>query len=661
MSIAVKQIYRFEDFRLDTSNKLLLRGPETVPVPPKVFDLLLILVERSGTVVEKEELMNLLWPDTIVEENNLTVSMSMLRKALGDGKGGAKIIETIPRRGYRFVAKVEEALSSPPANSHEKSFLIPASEFSLLQTQTIAPPPAPVIHPTNNGFTPPNNVQSNPIQPHRQLRKFYGILVGVMLLVIVVGAGLWQQNLLPVGNEEIRSLAVLPFKPLAPLMVDAMDESLGLGLADALITRLSNTGKIVVRPTSAIINYSKPDQDLMKAAKELEVDALLDGRVQRVGDRIRITVQFLRASNGEAIWGESFDEQFTNILTVQNIISEKVARALTLKLTEPERQLLNKKYTDNTQAFELYLKGRYFLNKRSPEGANKAVEFFRQAIALDPDFALAYVGITDSHVVLGTPQVMLGGQRTEQFWEDAKAAARKALELDPMLAEAYASLGAATAASFNANRAEAHRAFDRAIQLNPNYPPVYVFYAIDLVGAARLGDALQYAIKARQLDPVSVSANATYGMLLCRLRRPQEAIDQLKKTLELDPNNIRGHWGLGLVYEQLGRYDDAIAEYQLTLQASNGGFLALASLGRAYALAGHRQEAEKVLQQLLDKERQGERHPYYLAALYIALGEKDKAFDLLESNPGKYSLGLMQVDQFFDTVRHEPRYLALIK
>lgn len=659
MSFAVKQIYQFEDFRLDAGNKLLLRGMETVPIPPKVFDLLLILVKRSGTVVEKEELMNLLWPDTIVEENNLTVSMSMLRKALGDGKDGVKLIETIPRRGYRFVAKVQEAFSTPPTNFPDESFLIPANEFSSLQTT--ASIPDSVTHPTTNGLTHPTNVHDSSTKHHRQSQKFYRFLGGTMLLLVVVGAALWRQNLLPVGNKEIRSLAVLPFKPLAPLMVDAMDESLGLGLADALITRLSNTGKIVVRPTSAIINYSKPDQDLMKAAKELEVDALLDGRVQRVGDRIRITVQFLRASNGEAIWGESFDEQFTNILTVQNIISEKVARALTLKLTEPERQLLNKKYTDNTQAFELYLKGRYFLNKRSPEGANKAVEFFRQAIALDPNFALAYVGITDSYVVLGTPQVMLGGQRTEQFWEDAKAAARKALELDPMLAEAYASLGAATAASFNANRAEAHRAFDRAIQLNPNYPPVYVFYAIDLVGAARLGDALQYAIKARQLDPVSVSANATYGMLLCRLRRPQEAIDQFKKTLELDPNNIRGHWGLGLVYEQLGRYDDAIAEHQLALQASNGGVLALASLGRTYALAGRRQEAETVLQQLLEKERKGDRHPYYLAALYLALGDQNQAFDLLENNQGRYSLGLLQVDQFFDTVRQEPRYLALIK
>lgn len=656
MSIAIKQIYRFENFRLDVSNRLLLRGMETVPIPPKVFDLLLILVERSGTVVEKEELMNLLWPDTIVEENNLTVSMSVLRKALGDGKNGLKFIETIPRRGYRLVATVEPATTQSTAKSTEQSFFTQTNDPSSPETTALA-------HRPTNQLPSPTHTHSNNVQDGRagalaQSQKFLWILVAVMAMVIVTGWALWRGDPLKLKKEEIRSLAVLPFKPLT---MDAVDESLGLGLADALITRLSNTGKIVVRPTSAIIKYSKPDQDLMKATRELKVDALLDGRVQRVGDRIRITVQFLRASNGEAIWGDSFDEQFTNILAVQNIISEKLARELTLKLTEPERQLLNKKYTDNTQAFELYLKGRYFLNKRTPDEANKAVEFFRQAIALDPNFALAYAGVSESHVVLGTPQVMLGGQQTEQFWEEAKAAARKALELDPMLAEAYASLGAATAASFNANRAEAHRAFDRAIQLNPNYPFVYVFYATDLVGAARLEDALQYATKARELDPVSIPANVTLGMILCRLRRTQEAIDQLKKTLEFDPDNIRAHWGLGLVYEQLGRYDDAIAEYQLALQASNGGVLALASLGRTYALAGRRQEAQKVLQQLLFKERNGEHHPYYLAALYIALGHRDKAFDVLESNPGRYSKGLMQVDQFFDAVRNEPRYLALIK
>jgi len=656
MSIAIKQIYRFEDFRLDVGNRLLLRGVETVPIPPKVFDLLLILVERSGSVVEKEELMNLLWPDTIVEENNLTVSMSVLRKALGDGKAGVKFIETIPRRGYRFVATVEQASTPSTAKPTNQSFFIPTTDLSSIEATASAQ--RPDIQLPSPVHTHPVNVQDGRIRPLTQSQKLLWILGGVMVMIIAAGWALWRNDPVKLKNEEIRSLAVLPFKPLT---VDAVDESLGLGLADALITRLSNTGKIVVRPTSAIIKYSKPDQDLMKATRELKVDALLDGRVQRVGDRIRITVQFLRASNGEAIWGDSFDEQFTNILAVQNIISEKVARALTLKLTEPERQLLNKKYTDNTQAFELYLKGRYFLNKRTPDESNKAVEFFRQAIALDPNFALAYVGISDSYVVLGTPQVMLGSQRTEQFWEEAKAAARKALELDPMLAEAHASLGAATAASFNSNRAEAHRAFERAIQLNPNYPPVYVFYAVDLIGAARLGEALQYAIKARELDPVSVPANATYGMLLCRLRRPQEAIEQLKKTLELDPYNIRAHWGMGLVYEQLGRYDDAIAEHQLALQASNGGILALASLGRAYALAGRRQEAQKVLQQLLEKERNGERHPYYLAALFIALGNQDKAFDVLESNRGRYSLGLMQVDQFFDAVRQEPRYLALIK
>lgn len=655
MFIAIRQIYRFGDFRLDTTNRLLLRQTETVPVPPKVFDLLLILVERSGLVVEKDELMKLLWPDTVVEENNLTVSMSALRKALGDGKDGIKFIETIPRRGYRFVASIEEEAPTAPKPVAVLPITNSEPSFSLPPSAEIAPPPAT---PFPSKTSPSAAV---PDKPARNTWKPIAIILATALtltLILTAGFSLWRKNLLPFGNSEIRSLAVLPFKSLATA---TPDESLGLGLADALITRLSNTGRIVVRPTSAIINFSKPDQDLMTAARELEVDALLDGRVQRDGSRIRITVQFLRASNGETIWGQSFDEQFTNILAIQNIISEKVATALTLKLTATEQQLLNKKYTENTEAFELYLKGRYFWNKRTPQDALKAIDLFRQAIALDPNFALAYAGIADSYVSLGTPQVMLGGQRDDKFWIEARGAAQKALELDPMLAEAHASLGAATAASYGGDHNIAHKEFELAIQLNPNYAPVHVYYAVDLAGENRLEEALLQAAKARQLDPVSAPINVTYGMLLGRLRRSNEAIDQMKKALELDPNNIRAHWGLGLAYEQVGRYDDALAEHQVALKGSKGGILALASIGRIYALTGRRAEAEQVLQQMLEKDRNGERHPYYLAALYIALGEKDKAFDVLESNPGKYARGLMKIDQFYDTVRNEARYKALVK
>lgn len=639
---------------MDAANRLLLRQTETVPIPPKVFDLLLALVERSGQVVEKEELMRLLWPDTVVEDNNLTVSMSALRKVLGDGKDGLRFIETIPRRGYRFVAPIEEE-SAKPKPSESFSFSSATGVSSLATT-------GPVAIPEISEFDlSPKHLDTVQIEKPKSLRrpKTIALAVGVCaVLVLAAGIFFWLNKLPTFGKSEIRSLAVLPFKPLSGVMTD---ESLGLGLADALITRLSNTGKIVVRPTSAIVNYTKPNQDLMTAARELEVDALLDGRVQRNGDRIRITVQFLRASNGEAIWGESFDEQFTNILAVQNTISEKVAHVLTLKLTEPEQRLLNKTYTENSEAFELYLKGRYFWNRRTPADNTKAIEYLRQAVALDPSFALAYAGIADCYVALGTPQVMLGGQRDDKFWEEARNAAQRALELDPMLPEAHVSLGAAIGASYGGDHNIAHREFETAIQLNPNSSSAHAVYAVDLAGENRLEEALQHAAKARQLDPVSAPINVTYGMMLVRSRRSKEAISQLKKGLELDPNNIRAHWGLGLAYEQLGKYDEAIAEHQLALKASNGGILALASLGRLFALTGRRAESEQFLQQMLEKDRNGERHPYYLAALYLALGDKDKAFDILESNIGKYSRGLIKMDQFYDSVRNEDRYKALIK
>ncbi|MGH9803444.1 MAG: winged helix-turn-helix domain-containing protein, partial [Blastocatellia bacterium] len=371
---AVRQLYSFEQFQLDVANRLLMRQGATVPLAPKVFDLLLLLVERRGDVLEKDELMQLLWPGTYVEENNLTVSMSALRKALGDGKDGVKFIETIPRRGYRFIAQVEAEQAAKVSSQSVASFSAlqlaePVTEAEILMPKSVLPNPGTAL-----------NIQT------ANRRKPLGVFlaVGGLLLIAAAVVFMWRDKLTFFSRAEIRSLAVLPFKPLVAGMGD---ESLGLGLADALITRLSNTGRIVVRPTSAIINYSKPDQDLKAAARELEVDALLDGRVQRLGDRIRITIQFLRAADGETIWGYSFDEQFTNILAVQNTISEKVANALTLKLTESDRQRLNKRYTDNPDAFEAYLKGRYFWNKRSPEAIGKAIEFFNQAIEFDPNYA----------------------------------------------------------------------------------------------------------------------------------------------------------------------------------------------------------------------------------------------------------------------------------
>lgn len=641
----IKQLYRFEQFQIDVTNRLLLRNGENVALAPKVFDLLLLLVERSGDVLGKEELMQLLWPDTFVEDNNLTVSMSALRKALGEGKDGVKFIETIPRRGYRFVAPVmkgEEPL--PPAKPESESVsaltvVESAAGEDLSGVIDFLPAPASRLS------------RSQPIFPRQGF-----LAVGGLLLIAFVAGVFWWGKRSATSSGEIRSIAVLPLKPLS---VEVGDELLALGMADALITRLSNTGRIVVRPTSAIAKYNRPDQDPLVAGQDLGVDAVLEGRIFRDGDQIRITVQLLRLPTGNVIGAWEFDERFTNILSLQKEISEKVALRLTIKLNEAERKLLTKNYTENTAAFEAYLKGRYFWNKRSLDSFPKAIEYFNQAIELDPTYALAYAGLADTFVVMATPYVSLNGRKGADYWDKAKAAAQKALEIDESLAEAHASLGAVYASE---DDAAAHREFDRAIELNPNYATVYNFYAVCLIGDARLEDALVKVSKAHELDPLSVPIVTSHGIILCRLRRPDEAIEQLKKAEELDSNFARLHWGLGLANELKGNFEEAIAEFQKAVKLSNGGIVALSSLGHAYGMSGRQAEAQQVLAQILEKNEKEEKNPYYLAAVYAGMGDKETAFEVLEKNRGNYAAGLLKNDHLFDSLRSDAsRFEALLR
>ncbi len=640
----IKQLYRFEHFHIDVTNRLLLRDGENVALAPKVFDLLLLLVERSGDVLEKEELMHLLWPDTFVEDNNLTVSMSALRKALGEGKNGMKFIETIPRRGYRFIAPVSKAEESLPSANHE-----PESVSALAVVEPVEEDLSAVIE----FFPAPANRLSRS-QPTFPRQRF--LAIGGLLLIALLAGVFWWGKRAGISSGEIRSIAVLPLKPLS---VESGDELLSLGMADALITRLGNTGKIVVRPTSAIAKYNRPDQDPLVAGHDLGVDAVLEGRILRDGDQIRITVQLLRLPTGNVIGAWEFDEKFTNILALQKEISEKVALRLTIKLNEAERKLLSKNYTENTAAFEAYLKGRYFWNKRAPDSFPKAIEYFNQAIELDPTYALAYAGLADTFVVMATPYVSLNGRKGTDYWDKAKAAAQKALEIDESLAEAHASLGAVYASG---DDAAAHREFDRAIELNPNYATVYNFYAVCLIGDAKLEEALVKVSKAHELDPLSVPIVTSHGVILCRLRRPDEAIEQLKKAEELDPNFARLHWGLGLAYELKGNFDEAIAEFQKAVKLSNGGIVALASLGHAYGMSGRQTEAQQVLAQILEKNEMEEKNPYYLAAVYAGMGDKEAAFDVLEKNRGNYAAGLLKNDHLFDSLRSDAsRFEALLR
>src|SRR5262245_6953107 len=396
MSALVKYFYEFGPFQLEPQERLLLRDAGAVPLPPKVFDALLLFVSRSGQVLSKDELLSRLWPGAIVEESNLTQSVYALRKALGDRPDGHPYIETLPRRGYRFVAEVNESARRAP-------------------------------------------------------------------------------------SAPVRSLAVLPFCSLGA----EQNAYLRLGLANAIITKLSRLQEISVRPTSAILKYVDREIGLAAIGRELGVDALLDGALEWAGDQLRVTVQIVRSSGGTPLWAEQFDEQFTNIFTLEDSISEQVTRALRLRLSSEEKKQITRRYTENIEAYQAYLRGRYFWDKRTEEGMKKAIGYFEQAITLDSGYALALSGLADAHLLLGAYRAL----PPNECFPQSRRAAERALELDDTLAEAHCAL-AYVKACYDWDWQGAERGFKRALALNPNYTIGHIWYSDYLSAIGRFEEAL---------------------------------------------------------------------------------------------------------------------------------------------------------------------------
>lgn len=459
-------------------------------------------------------------------------------------------------------------------------------------------------------------------------------------------------------GASLRSIAVLPFKSLN---TSAGDEYLGLGMTDALITKLSNIRQPLVRPTSAILKYAAPGQDSLAAGREMRVDAVIEGSVQKDGEQLRITVQLVRVSDGAALWAGTFDESFTNIFRVQDSISQQVTRALTVKLSGEEKELLAKRYTEDTEAYKLYLNGRYYWNKRTEDSFKKAIEFFERAICSDPNYALAYAGLADGYNLLASQEALLGGLSPKEMFPPARRAAIRALELDDLLAEAHAAMG--TVLSSERDWAGSEREFKRAIELNPNYDVVHSFYGLLLITMERMDEALAEMRQAEKLDPLSITVKTNIGGILFRARAYDQAIEQVRKVVDAAPNFPRAHLVLGQVYEQKGMYPEAIAELKQTARLSGNRPVALAVLAHIYAVSGNRGEATKLLEELQRLSAERYVSPYYMAIIYAGLGDKDKAFEWLEKEleDRSLSIGLLGIEQRSDSLRGDSRFQSLLK
>ncbi|HEV8134761.1 MAG TPA: tetratricopeptide repeat protein [Pyrinomonadaceae bacterium] len=610
MVSGVNRIYRFAEFTLNTGEQTLLRGTDEVYLQPKTFETLVYLVERHGHLVKKNELLDALWADTYVTENALMRCIKEVREALQDDAHQPRFIKTVPRIGYKFIANVEDIRQQDR-----------------------------------------HGVVSNEPVKHSRFSSRQILLLGLSILILAsLAFFIYRSKTKEATNpSQINSIAVLPFKPL---VADARDESLEMGMADSLIAVLGNLNGVTVRPISAVRKYTGLDQDALAAGREQRVDAVLEGNIQKTNDEIRVTVRLLRVTDGVQLWSDKFDQKSNDIFLIQDSISQRVAATLANKLSGSERQLLTKHHTQDPAAYQLYLKGRYFLNKSTEQDFRKAIEYFESALQKDPNYAAAYAGVADAYAQLGS----FGLVEMKQSYERAKDAIEKALERDDKLAEAHASLGYILT-NYYWNWSEAESQFKQAIDLNPNYAMAHNWYSQYLGFMGRPEEALRESKRAQEIDPLSPWTNS--GFISFLARRYDEGIAESQKALELDPQFAAAHMVIGLSYVQKKDYEQAIAE----LQRAQDNPDSRALLGYAYGVAGKRNEARQVLEELQQVAKEKYVSPFPVAATYVGLGETDKAFEMLEKAyvERSWAMGMLKVNPIFDPIRSDRRYVELLR
>ena len=651
MSNQINRLYEFGEFRINVSQRSLERQGKEISLQPKVFDLLLVLVERRGQVVSKDELMTAIWPDTFVEETNLKVNISALRKVLGSASEEGKFIETLHKRGYRFTDQVTEIFaedarlnsteSDPKAELIIKRHLV--SQVVIEQTD-----PEDIRLPAPPGLLPSAQKAAFKFQVSPQRMLVMGAVLGT---AIALGWAVWSRW----GNSPVRieTLAVLPFSMLGH---GPDDEHLGLGLADALITRLTNSGGFIVRPTSAVQKYTATDRDPVELGRRLKVDAVLDGNLQRSGDRVRLTVQLLNTADGKSLWAESVEEQAGDGFALQRSMAERLGTWLTKKLAADQNTQSKKEFTVNPAAFEAYAHGRYFYSKQTRENYEKALQYYRQATELDPNYALAWTGIADCYYSLSATILSLGGKPNSNFLLESRAAAERAIGLDESLAEAHLSLGTIlTETDYPA----AIRELERTLELNPNHAQAHNVFSVMLLGIREFKKATTHAMKARDLDPLSVSIYTNLGMILFCDHRYDEAAAQLRKALELDANLPRARYFLGAVLGMQRRDEEAMAELQKAIELSKGGLVPSCSLAYVYAIAGRRAEAQEILTRILAESESKPVPVVYVAMVYAGLGDKEQALAWLEKAKGATTINVARADPRFDLMRDDSRLTAM--
>jgi TolB-like protein/Tfp pilus assembly protein PilF len=511
---------------------------------------------------------------------------------------------------------------------------------------------------TPQGIKRTETADAMPETAHQKKHKWIYVVVigGLFSIGLFFLGGYMARNSHASSNESAaKSIAVLPF---ANLSHDPENVYFAAGIQDEIITRLAKIADLKVVSCTSTQRFKSSPDDIPAIAGQLGVANILEGSVQRTGDQVRVNVQLIKGTTDSHLWADTFDRKLTDIFAVESEIAKTIAETLRAKLTGSEQTAIAARPTENTEAYQLYLKGRFFWNKRTGQNLNKAADYFNQAIAADPKYALAYVGLADSYLLMP----LYGAGAPQDCYPKAEAAARKAVELDDVSAEAHTSL-AQICCYYKLDYPQAIREFQRAIELNPNYATAHQWFGSSgLAALGRFDEAIAQVKRGIALDPLSLVINTDLGGTYYRARRYDEAIDQLRKTLEMDPNFYYAHWNLGSALMAKGAIQPAIEEYQKACALTDDPS-ALALLGRAYAVSSNRPEALKIGDQLEALAKQRYVSSYSVALVYLGLGDKEEALRRLEKAYQDHSgeaVRYIKVDPFLDPLRGDPRFEALV-
>jgi len=581
-------VYEFGSFLLDEKERLLTRNGIAIPLTPKVFDILLLLVQNSGSLVSKDSLLTRIWPDAFVDEANLNVNIATLRKALGERRTEHHYIETMPKLGYRFVAKVVRR----GANRDPRNGIATGPDFK--------------------------HAEAN---PHERDAKTFN------------------------------SLAVLPFHNGSE---DPNAEYLSDGLTESIINSLSHLKSLRVIGRNTIFRYKGKEVDPQKVGEELGVGSVLTGRILQLGDRLIIRAEVMNVQGGWQIWGEQYHRKMSDILAIQEEIAKEISEKLRLKLTVDEKRWLSKRYTDNSEAYHLYLKGRYHWNKYGHEGLGKAIEYFTRAIEEDPIYALAYAGLADSYYRLSNFYLP-----TREAMPKAKLAAGKALEIDETLAEAHAALGL-ICLFYDWDWITAEQELSRAIELNPGYAIAHQRMAVYFNLQGRLDEAMHELQLATDLDPLSLQISQSVAFQFFLQADHERAIRLLEKNLEMNAGYHPSHYLLGWVYKRKGDLAKAIECFEKA-RSIDDSVVFIAALSYAYGLIGDHARALDFMDELEQESKRQYVSAYARALGYIGLDQRDQVFAWLEKAFEERSEMLVWLDlgAEYDSLRTDTRFLDL--